>query len=259
MAARVIPLGSGSSGNATLVEFGARRWLVDAGLAARDLAARLRAIGVDPASLRGILLSHEHHDHARGVERFSVRHRVPVFSSFATLEALDLSPSLLAAWHPIQTGVVHELDGVRVTPFAVPHDAGEPVGFVLEAEGTRVGIATDLGHVTALVVARLSGCHVLVVEANHDDRMLQASRYPWHLKQRVGGRLGHLSNDECAELVGRAASEECRAVVLAHLSENNNSAALARRAASNALDAAGRRRVEMRVAERRRPTPAIVL
>ena len=259
MAARVLVLGSGSSGNATLVEWGARRWLVDAGLSARDLAARLEAVGVDPPSLSGILLSHEHHDHARGAERFSNRHRVPVCSTPATLEALNLSHVHLAAWHPLEAGRREDLDGLRVEPFAIPHHAADPVGFVLEADGVRVGVVTDLGHVTHLVVERLRGCHVLVVEANHDDRMLQAGPYPWHLKQRVGGRLGHLSNEEAADLLRRSCATECRAVILAHLSEKNNTAALARAAASGALADAGRRRVEMRIAERRRPTPALVL
>ncbi len=260
MAVRVVPLGSGSSGNATLVEFGAgSRWLVDAGLSARDLAARLEGVGVAPPGLSGILVTHEHHDHARGLERFSTRHRVPVFSGYRTLEALNLSPRHLAAWHPLETGAIHDLGDVAVSPFPVPHDAEDPVGFVLESRGVRVGVTTDLGHVTALVVERLRGCHVLVVEANHDGGMLERGPYPWPLKQRVGGRLGHLSNDEAAGLLARAADDACRAVILAHLSENNNTAALARRAASTALADAGRRRVEMRVAERRRPTAAVHL
>lgn len=259
MAVRVVPLGSGSSGNATLIEFGSERWLVDAGLSARDLATRLEAVGAAPSSLAGVLLTHEHHDHARGIERFSVRHRVPVFCVPATLAALNLSPIHLAAWHSVETGAVHDLGAVRLTAFPIPHDAADPVGFVLEGGGVRVGIVTDLGHVTALVVERLRGCHVLMVEANHDDRMLQSGAYPWHLKQRVGGRLGHLSNEEAAALLARAADDDCRAVVLAHLSENNNTAALARAAAANALASAGRKRVEMRIAERRRPTPAVTL
>lgn len=259
MAVRVVPLGSGSSGNATLVEMGSTRLLVDCGLSARDLEGRLAAVGVAPSDLSGVVLSHEHHDHARGVARFSKRHRVPVWSTWEALEALDLSPAHLAAWEPFEPGVPFEVSGVRVEPFPVPHDAANPVGFVLESHGTRVGVATDLGHVTTLVVERLRRCHLLVVEANHDDRMLLGGPYPWALKQRVGGNLGHLSNAEAADLLLRAAAEDCRGVVLAHLSEKNNTAALARDAASRALSTAGRTRVAMRVAERRRPTPEIVL
>jgi phosphoribosyl 1,2-cyclic phosphodiesterase len=133
------------------------------------------------------------------------------------------------------------------------------VGFVLEGEGVRVGIVTDLGHATTLVVERLRGCHVLFVESNHDDRMLLEGPYPWHLKQRVSGRMGHLSNVEAAALVERAAGPETRAVVLGHLSEKNNRPGLARDAASAALVRAGCRRVEMRVAPARHPGAALLL
>jgi phosphoribosyl 1,2-cyclic phosphodiesterase len=152
-----------------------------------------------------------------------------------------------------------DVEGVRVEPFSVPHDAATPVGFVLEGEGVRVGIATDLGHATTLVVERLKGCHALLVEANHDDDLLVRGPYPWALKQRIGGRLGHLSNVEAAALIAAVAGEDCRAVILGHLSEKNNTVALARRAVSTALHAAGRRRYDMRVAERTRPTPEVVL
>ncbi len=259
MALRVVPLGSGSGGNATLVEAGTTRWLVDAGLAARTLAERLEAVGVAPRSLSGILLSHEHHDHARGVERFSTKHRILVVCALETLEAMNLSPRHLAAWEPMVPGRELDLGEIRVDPFPVPHDAACPVGFVLGWRDHRIGIATDLGHATSLVVERLRGCHVLMVESNHDDRMLQDGPYPWTLKQRVGGRLGHLSNEEAADLLARAAGADCRAVVLAHLSGTNNTPALARRAASTALARAGLKRFDMRVAESRRPTPPVYL
>jgi phosphoribosyl 1,2-cyclic phosphodiesterase len=254
---RVVPLGSGSSGNATLVTFGARRFLVDAGLSARDLALRLSVEGVTPGQLSAILLSHEHHDHARGLERFAVKHRVPVFTAPETLAALNLAPRHFPAWHPFTPGIPFEAFGIMVDPFSVPHDAANPVGFVLAADGVRVGIATDLGHATNLVVQRLRGCHVLVVEANHDDDMLVRGPYPWALKQRISGRLGHLSNEEAATLLVAVADDDCQAVILAHLSESNNTAALARKAVASALARAGRHRYAMRVAERRLPTPAV--
>ncbi len=254
---RVVPLGSGSTGNATLVSFGARRILVDAGLAARELVLRLEGLGVAPRRLSAILLSHEHHDHARGLERFAVKHEVPVFTTPETLAAMNLAPMHVGAWHPFEPGAPFDAFGVRIDPFTVPHDAANPVGFVLEAEGVRVGIATDLGHATTLVIERLRGCHVLVVEANHDDAMLARGPYPWALKQRIGGRLGHLSNDEAATLLAATADDDCQAVILAHLSERNNTCALARQTVASALARAGRRRYAMRVAERRAPTPAV--
>lgn len=259
MAVRVVPLASGSSGNATLVEFGRTRILVDAGVSSLGLVRRLEAIGVDPRSIAAILLTHEHHDHARGLERFSRRHGIPAATTPEALTALNLSPSHLARWLPFEPGGAFEIEEVRVSAFAVPHDAVNPVGFVLEGEGIRVGIATDLGHATTLVVERLRGCEVLMVEANHDDRMLVSGPYPWHLKQRVGGRMGHLSNEEAAGLLSLAADESCKAIVLAHLSEKNNEPRMARDAAARALSDRGLRRFDMRVAERRRPTPAVLL
>lgn len=259
MAVRVLPLGSGSSGNATLVEFGTTRLLVDAGLSSLELSRRLEAAGCPPSSVDLVLLTHEHRDHTRGVERFSMRHRVPVACVPETLEAMNLSRSHLASWTPIHGGTPLDLGAVRVEPFPVPHDAACPLGFVLHGNGVRVGIAVDLGHATTLVVERLRGCHVLAVESNHDGRMLLEGPYPWHLKQRIGGRMGHLNNDDAASLLARAADEECRAVFLVHLSEKNNTHALARSAASRAMASAGRRRFEMRVAEARRPSVPVIL
>ncbi len=257
MAVRIRPLGSCSQGNATLVEFGRTRLLVDAGLSSRETTRRLEALGVAPSSLACVLLSHEHHDHTRGTERFSLAHRVPVACVAETLEAMNLSWKHLACWRAVQPGEAFDVGPVRVDPFPVPHDAACPLGFVLAADGVRVGIVTDLGHATTLVVERLRGCHVLMVESNHDDRMLAAGPYPWPLKQRVGGRMGHLSNEEAAALLARAADPDCQAVLLAHLSEKNNTPALARGAASRALADAGRRRLVVRVADARRPSPAV--
>jgi len=256
---RLIPLGSGSSGNATLVEIAGRRLLVDAGLSARALGLRLGQVGIDPATVDWILISHEHTDHVRGAELFSRRHGVALVCALETLEAMDRSRDDFAEWIPLPAGRKLELGPVAVDPFPVPHDAARPVGFVLEGEGVRVGLATDLGHATALVRERLRGCQALMLEANHDERMLRDGPYPWHLKQRVSGRTGHLSNDEAARLLCEVVDGESRAVVLAHLSEKNNRPELARGTAATALSAGGRRRVTVRVASRKSPTPPIEL
>jgi len=242
---RFAPLASGSRGNATLVEFGSTRLLVDAGLSARELGRRLGQISVPPATVDGILLSHEHNDHARGAERFSRLHGIPVICSVETLEAMDRSPTHFAAWQPLAPGLKLALGEIEIESFPVPHDAADPLGFVLHGAGVRVGIATDLGHVSTLVVERLRGCQVLMIESNHDDRMLQQGPYSWQLKQRVSGRLGHLSNREAAALLHETVDEECRTVVLAHLSEKNNTRELAQRSARSAI---GHRRPEIRVA-----------
>lgn len=254
---RVVTLGSGSRGNATFVEIGDARFLVDAGLSARDLARRLEAVAVEPESLTAILLSHEHQDHARGAERFSRRHRVPVACSAETLSALNLHAHHVSGWRQLRGGDPLELDGVRIRPFAVPHDATDPLGFVLVRDGASVGVVTDLGHPTTLVKESLRGCTVLVVESNYDERMLEDGPYPMQLKQRIRNRHGHLSNSQAAAVLRHAATEDTAAVVLVHLSEKNNTPALARSAASRALVDAGRQRVEMRVAGQRHPTAEV--
>ena len=253
---RFAPLASGSRGNATLVEFSETRLLVDAGLSARELGKRLGQIGVAPATIDGLLLSHEHNDHARGAQRFSRLHGVPLVCCAETLEAMDHSPSHFAGWHPLAPGMRRDLGGVSIEAFAVPHDAANPVGFVLHGDGLRVGIVTDLGHVSTPVIERLRGCQVLMVESNHDDRMLQQGPYTWQLKQRVSGRLGHLSNREAALLLRETVSDECRAVVLAHLSEKNNTSELAEDAARRAI---GLRQTVIRVAAPDRPMRPICL
>jgi phosphoribosyl 1,2-cyclic phosphodiesterase len=256
---RFVPLGSGSRGNAVLVDFGAVRVLVDAGLSARALAARLEAVGYAPRDVDWIVLTHEHQDHTRGAQRFSKNHGAPVICSSATLEAMDRSPAHFSEWHPLREDGPLDLGPVRVDAFPVPHDAAAPVGFVLSDGKLKVGIATDLGHATTLVVERLRGCHVLMVESNYDPDLLQNGPYPWHIKQRVSSRTGHLSNAMAAELLAQTVDEECQAVVLGHLSENNNRPELARRVVAGALDGAGRRRLSMRVAAARGPTPVVEL
>jgi phosphoribosyl 1,2-cyclic phosphodiesterase len=256
---RFIPLGSGSRGNATLVELAGMRLLVDAGLSERSLRHRLEQLGVPAGSIDAVLLTHEHGDHTRGAPRFSTKHGTPVVCARETLEALGLSPLHFARWVALPHGATLDLGRVRVDAFDVPHDAARPVGFVLEGEGLRIGIAVDLGHATTLVRERLKGCQVLMVESNHDSALLSRGPYPWHLKQRVAGRMGHLSNLEAATLLEETVDVDCRAVVLAHLSEKNNRPDLARRAASAALHEAGARRATMRVAASRGPTPAVEL
>jgi phosphoribosyl 1,2-cyclic phosphodiesterase len=254
---RLIPLGSGSKGNATLVELGSLRLLVDAGLSAKVLEERLSELSIEPGRIDAILLSHEHEDHARGVERFSRRHGTPVACSIETLEALDLSPIHLGSWIALGSQPL-DLGSVRVETFPVPHDAVRPVGFVLHGEGLRVGIVTDLGHVTRGVVERLRGCEILMLEFNHDDRMLREGAYPWSVKQRVSGRLGHLSNEEAGALLREIVDQRCRFAVLAHLSEQNNTPTLARRSATAALRDL-LIRPEISIAAWDRPTVAVEL
>lgn len=256
---RFQPLGSGSRGNAALVQFGEATLLVDAGLSARAMTRRLVEAGVEPSSVSAIVLSHEHQDHSRGAQLFSRQHQVTVACSRATLEAMDCSPEHFHRWESLPAEGNQCVAGVNVRTFPVPHDAARPVGFVLERDGLRVGVATDLGHATTLVRQRLLGCHLLMIESNYDPVLLNQGRYPWQIKQRVSGRMGHLSNAAAAALLGEVVDDRCYAVVLAHLSENNNRPELARQAASGVLAERGYARVRMRVASPRALTPALWL
>lgn len=250
---RFVPLASGSQGNATLVEFDTTRLLVDAGLPVKELVARLAASGVEPEAISAVLLSHEHQDHVRGAQKFSQRFHVPVAASWATLEGMDRSPQAFAGWIDLRVGRAVTIGEAEVVSFPVPHDAAAPVGFVLEAAGVRVGIATDLGHATPQIADRLAGCDLLMIESNHDALLLRDGPYPWRLKDRVSGKFGHLSNSEAAALIKRSVDERCRCVVLAHLSEKNNTPELARTSALRALHARGCERVDLRVARSDKP------
>ena len=256
---RFVSLASGSQGNATLVEFGETRLLIDAGLTLKELLSRLKACEIEPASISAILLSHEHQDHARGAQRFSTRFGVPVVASWDTLEGMDRSPQAFAGWIDLPSGNAVTIGDVSVVSFPVPHDAAAPVGFVLESAGIRVGVATDLGHATPQVAERLAGCDLLMIESNHDSLLLRDGPYPWRLKDRVSGKLGHLSNSEAAALIKHIVDERCRCIVLAHLSEKNNTPELARTSALRALHARGRGGVDVKIARSDRPLAPVSL
>lgn len=255
---RAVVLGSGSAGNALVVEHGGRRLLLDAGFSCRQLEHRLRRVGLDGEGFDGIVLTHEHLDHARGAARFARRHGLTVHATAGTLEALgfleaDFPTSIL------RSGTVHEVGGFAIEPFVVPHDAREPVGLVIEdGAGYRIGLAADLGARSQLAWGRLRQLDALVLETNHDLEMLRSGPYPWPLKQRVAGRHGHLSNREAAEGVPELLCDRLRWIVLYHLSRTNNLPVLAAEAVLEALDREGSS-ARIRVSEQAQPTPWIDL
>ncbi len=231
-------LGSGSAGNATVVEShcGPRvtRLLVDCGLGLRHLDARLAQAGLRAQQLDAIFITHEHGDHVGCVRQLVRRDCIPVWMSHGTHTAMG-APDLQGLLRLAQDGDPIELQDLQVSPFTVPHDAREPLQLRCSDGAAHLGIATDLGHATSHIAQHLSGCHALLLECNHDPDLLAASRYPAFLKKRVGGQLGHLSNAAAAALAGALNHTGLRHVVAAHLSEQNNLPALASAALAMAL------------------------
>jgi len=254
MAIRLAVLGSGSGGNATLVEGGGVRVLVDAGFSCRQLTRRLRLVGLEPEAIDALLITHEHGDHVGGAAAFSAAFGAPIYCTRGTAAAAGFGTGG-AAVRTIVSGEPFDLGALRVRPFAVPHDAAETVGCVLEAGGARAGYVTDLGHGPGIVRDVLRDCDLLVIESNHDLDMLRHGPYPEHVKARVLGRHGHLDNEAAADILGEVAGRTTRAVVLAHLSATNNSPGLALGAARRRLEECGRRVPVLHAAGQGRPSP----
>lgn len=231
-------LGSGSRGNAALVEADGRCVMLDCGLGLKEAEARLARLGKMAADIDAILVTHEHSDHIGGVARFAARHGIPVRATVGT--ARGFRPDPPPALEYISSHEAFGCGGLEIMPLPVPHDAHEPCQFVFSDGAVRLGIVTDLGHVTAHVIASLRACDAVALECNHDPGMLAAGPYPAHLRRRVGGDLGHLSNAQAAELLASLDTTRLRHVVALHLSEINNTPDLARTALATVLGCAPR-------------------
>lgn len=218
----VCVLASGSRGNAIYISDGRTGLLVDAGLSGVEIERRLAARDLSPESLDAILVSHEHTDHVKGVGVMARKYALPVYMTSKTDRAVGSKLGSVAEIRHFEPGTGFSVDRLSVHPFALSHDAADPAGFTVSRNGTKIGLATDLGIATALVKAHLRACTLLVLEANHDPDLLMNGPYPWHLKQRVKGRTGHLSNGQSRELLQEVIHEGMRHVVLGHLSQQNN-------------------------------------
>ena len=217
----ICPLASGSRGNAVLVSTPDTAILVDAGLSGVELQRRMAAVGQDPADLSAIIITHEHTDHVKGAGVLGRRFNIPVYITPATHKActgLGTVPGLTY----FECGIRFQIQDLALTPFSISHDACDPSGLTVTWQNRKIGIATDLGVVTNLVKDHLAGCCLLYLESNHDPDMLINGPYPWHLKQRIKSRTGHLSNTEAGMLLAELVHKELSHVVLAHLSEENN-------------------------------------
>jgi phosphoribosyl 1,2-cyclic phosphodiesterase len=237
----VCVLASGSRGNATYVSDGRHAILVDAGLSGVEIQRRMAVKGLTPESLDAILVSHEHTDHIQGVGVLSRRFGLPVYINDATRQASGGALGKLSGIYPFTCGQPFTIGGMIIHPFSISHDAEDPAAFTIACHQAKVGVATDLGIVTSVVKTHLKTCDVLILEANHDPRMLIDGPYPWPLKQRIRGRSGHLSNDDAAHLLETILHDRLAYVILAHLSEENNTPQKARQAVASVLNVNGAR------------------
>ena len=242
MSVSVSVLASGSRGNTAIVESSGASILVDAGISCRETFKRLKSLGRSPREISAILITHEHSDHVYGLATLAKKLEVPVFMTGATHQAWaralrDEAGELpqIAKLELFSAGRSFQIRDITVTPFTIPHDAADPVGFTFRAEGNKIGIATDLGYMPPSVRDQLRGCDVLMIESNHDLEMLRVGPYPWSVKQRVLSRVGHLSNHATAEFLQKDYDGGATWIILGHLSESNNAPELARLAAEQAL------------------------
>jgi phosphoribosyl 1,2-cyclic phosphodiesterase len=250
---RFASLGSGSEGNALLVASGTKGSgpgtrqtlvLMDCGFGLQDTIMRLARLGVSPDQLSGIVVTHEHGDHISGVARLARKYDLPVWLTHGTLRSTEnTSPGTRQAKAFADITNIREIDprlafaigDLEITPYSVPHDAAEPVQFVFSNGARRLGVLTDAGHGTAHIEQTLSGCDALVLECNHDAGMLMNGDYPYSLKQRVGGRFGHLNNQEAAGILAGLDVSRLQHLIAAHLSRRNNTPELAVRALSTVM------------------------
>lgn len=252
-------LASGSGGNACYVETARSRVLIDAGLSCRELMRRLALIGVNPRDLDALILTHEHLDHIKGAGPLARRFDLPVYANRSTLRKGIKVIGNLSKPVTVQTGQTIAINGLLIETFTKCHDAADPMGVVISSQGVKLGLITDLGRSTRVVEDRLRGCRALIIEANHDEKMLEEGPYPLDLKRRIRGPDGHLSNVQAAELLASLSHEALDVVVLAHLSAKNNLPDIALQAAKECLSRCGCSRTSVYMSFQDSPAPTIQL
>ena len=253
-------IASGSSGNCVFAGTDDTRILIDAGLSGKQIEAGLVSVGIAPQSLDAIVVTHEHSDHIQGAGILSRRFDLPIYATPRTWEAME-KYNMIGKVHPRNKLLVYSeerliLNDMCIRPFAIPHDAAEPVGYTIEAEGCKAAVATDIGRPTPLIERQIADCDILLMEANHDVDLLENGPYPIQLKRRILGDRGHLSNVAAGQLLTKVHCERLRYIFLGHLSEENNRPAVAHQTvhdilAVNDIDVGGK--VKLIVADRHRP------
>lgn len=215
-------LSSGSRGNAIYVASGQTAVLIDAGISGVQLERRMKQQGLLPESLDALVVSHEHTDHVAGVGVMARRYNLPVYITKETRKASEIKLGCINDFRGFSCGTCFTVKDLVFRPFSTSHDAADPAGFTIENKAGKIGIATDLGIATAMVRRHLTGCDLLVLEANHDVGMLEKGPYPWPTKQRIKSRTGHLSNEAARELLMQVIDRRLKQVILAHISQTNN-------------------------------------
>ena len=260
MPVRLTILGSGSSGNCAYVETEETRVLIDAGFSLRQIRQRLASIGRAPENLTGILVTHEHSDHAQSLPALCGKLGIPLYANRPTLEAIEYQYKTKLLCRLFTTGNSFEVGDITVDTFSIPHDAQEPVGFLLRTSAGSIGFLTDLGHATRLVLERVRPANALVLEANHDVKMLQDCPHrPWSLKQRILGRHGHLSNEAAADAAEQIMSTDLRHLYLGHLSSQCNRPELAQRVVGERLQKIGATHVRLELTSQALPCQTLSL
>jgi phosphoribosyl 1,2-cyclic phosphodiesterase len=253
-------LGSGSAGNCAYLETSQARLLIDAGFSLRQIRKRLATIGKAPENLTGILVTHEHSDHVQGLAQLVEKLRIPVYCNRPTREALEFQQKIRLDCRVFETGASFDLEDLCVETFSVPHDAQDPVGFLIKTAAGNIGFLTDLGHATRLAAERVRRANVLVLESNHDIKLLQDCPHrPWSLKQRILSRHGHLSNEAAAELAEQIMSADLRHLYLGHLSRECNRPQLAFQVMSRRLEKIGASHVRLELTSQAAPSPTLTL
>jgi len=261
VAVQLTILGSGSQGNASYVESGDTRLLVDVGFSGGQIRQRLASLGRVPENLTAILITHEHSDHIAGLAAIAEKAHIPIYCNRATMEEILLvNPGAQWDFRLFVAGGGFDVGDFSVESFSIPHDAQDPVGFVLRTNGCSIGFATDLGHVTRLVLERLQHTNALVLESNHDVRLLQdCPKRPWSLKQRILSRHGHLSNEAAADCIAEIMTGDLRHLCLGHLSRDCNRPELAQRVMAQRLQTLHAQHVHLQVASQNVPCPTLQL
>jgi phosphoribosyl 1,2-cyclic phosphodiesterase len=253
-------LGSGSNGNCAYLETTETRLLIDAGFNPKQIRTRLATISRVPENLHGILITHEHIDHIAGLVGIAQKLHIPIYCNRDTKDAIEFTLKTKFEYRLFRTGDSFELGDISVDTFSIPHDAADPVGFLLRTPRGNIGFLTDLGHATKLVLERVRPAHALVLESNHDVKLLQdCPRRPWSLKQRILGRHGHLSNEAAADAAQEVMSAELKHLFLAHLSRECNKPELAHRVMAARLEKIGATHVALQTAAQNQPCATLHL